>query len=88
MVEQEQIIKGSLEFNIRKSIEGGFILKKIEVIDAYQRHQFIEKVQAIDHQRFLDMADKLGLKIEHSFGDYALNSFIENESERLILILS
>lgn len=78
--------EGEVEFWIKKWAENGRILKKIEVRDGDQQFTFLENVRAFEREDFEKLFLEAGLKITKIFGDYHLNRFRENESDRLILI--
>ena len=50
-------------------------------------HPFKEEVDALMLEDFQSRIEEIGLKLEATFGDYQLNAFDEDESERLILIV-
>ena len=52
-----------------------------------KKHHYTEKVQCLDLDKFKDFALMANLKVQNVFGDYSLNPFDENKSDRLILIL-
>ncbi len=77
---------GDYDFYISKKYEDGFIVKKIEVISALKKEVFYESVRAISHEQFLHYFNLCGLQLVQTFGDYKLNPFDINSSERLILV--
>ena len=76
----------SITFNIHKKVENGFIIKKIQFADCGQKFQFEEIVEAITLKDFERYFLHAGLKIKNVFGNYALDSFDEQNSDRLIII--
>ena len=73
-------------YSITRSIESGTIVKRIEVQHADGTHGFEERVRAFEAselERFVELA---GLKVVDVKGDYALNDYVPDQSERLILI--
>lgn len=77
---------GKIVFNIQKKIEQNRIIKKILVKDGGHHIQFEEKVRIYDLRQFEQILSSCGLYITCVFGDYELNTFNENSSDRLILI--
>jgi SAM-dependent methyltransferase len=76
----------NLSFNINKSVDNGYIIKNIQFDDNGNKYHFQEKVKAISLANFKTYFATANLKIEAIFGDYDLNPFDEDSSERLILI--
>jgi cyclopropane fatty-acyl-phospholipid synthase-like methyltransferase len=87
LVPVQRISKGNVNFMIKKRITKNFIIKEIEVNSKQETHHYIEKVQALNFDKMKDFAAEAGLELQHAFGDYDLNPFDPNQSERLILIL-
>ena len=81
------ITKKGIDFVIRKRVSENFIIKEIEVNQDQEIHHYIEKVQALDLDKMKYFAKAAGLEIEETFGDYGLNPFDKDNSDRLILIL-
>lgn len=76
----------NITFNITKKIEDGFVVKHIKFTDMNTNFHYTEKVKLLRLADFKNYLTKAGLTIEATFGDYSLNSFNENNSERLIII--
>ncbi len=87
LIPRQEISKQGIDFLITKRITENFIIKEIEVNYQNEVHHFVEKVQALDLKKMENFAKTAGLKIEHLFGDYELNPFDSNSSDRLILIM-
>lgn len=77
-----------IDFRIHKKIENGFIIKEISFEDKGHKHSYIERVKYIDLDKFTTYFEKAGLKIKHVFGDYDLSAYKENNSKRLIFVVS
>ena len=73
-------------FQIHKRIEHKIIIKEITAIDQTGRHIFKEEVKALDLKDFQSLAEKTGFTIKNTFGNYKLQAYDEENSERLILI--
>ncbi len=75
-----------ISFRITKKTENNFIVKEIKVTDNGKEHVYTEEVRAFTLPDFEALAQKAGLKLKNKFGNYAMQPFDENYSERLILI--
>lgn len=83
-----QIIKhiDGIDFYISKKISGGKIIKSISFEHKNKDYAFKEEVMAFTYNDFERMFSQSGFTILDHFGDYALNPFDENKSDRLIFI--
>lgn len=84
---EEKSICG-VDFSISKKVEDGFVVKNIHVNDKGKNIDYKEEVRILLPADFERLAAKAGLHIKQVFGNYALESFDENKSERLILIFT
>ena len=75
-----------ITFSIERSIVDGYIIKNISFNHNDKQHSYTERVEAISLDAFKSYFEKAGVTLEHCFGDYDLNKFDEQTSERLILI--
>tara|TARA_B110000879_G_scaffold22125_1_gene28537 strand:- start:297 stop:1031 length:735 start_codon:yes stop_codon:yes gene_type:complete len=87
LVSSENKTLDGIEFELSRSFDGANIIKDILVKDENQSFQFQERVSAFKLEDMEDMAIKAGLQIIATFGDYDLNPFLVNSSDRLILIM-
>ncbi len=85
---KETIKRDGITFNIHKHLKDGFIIKEIEVITKNETKHFFERVKYLDFDKIKKYLTKVGLNLKSNFGDYDLQSFNENTSNRLILILT
>lgn len=80
---------GDIVFNIEKHIENGHIYKTIsfEVVEneIKKDYYFQEKVRLFSLQDFETIFDKADFEIVEKYGDYELNPFDEQTSNRLII---
>jgi SAM-dependent methyltransferase len=83
---QETKSINNISFNICKNFNDGYIVKDIMFTDKGNTYNFQEKVKALSLNQFKKYFNTANLKIEAIFGDYYLNNFDENNSERLILV--
>jgi len=88
LITEETIIRNEITFNIKRSFENGFIIKKIEVITTDKTYEYFERIKFLDLPKIKSYLNKVGLKLKHTFGDYDLQEFNQENSNRLILILS
>lgn len=75
-----------INFNIKRAFTDGHIVKDINFEANEVQYQFQEKVKAISLEVFKDYFEKANLVIETIFGDYDLNAFDLETSDRLILV--
>jgi SAM-dependent methyltransferase len=75
-----------ISFNINKFLANGYITKEIQFVDEEKHYNYTEYVKDIRLSQFQQYLKEAGLEILHTFGDYLLNTFDENKSDRLILI--
>ena len=87
LIPEQVIRKQGVDFLIKKRVTESFIIKEIDVTDNGEVHHYMEKVQALDLKKMKQFAQAAGLEIQHVFGDYELNSFEAENSDRLILIM-
>ncbi len=87
LVEEEIKIVDGIEFHINKEYTGIFLIKKITFTDQGQNFSFQEKVKAIRRVHFLEYFKNAGLRVMEIFGDYDLNPYVAEKSERMIFCL-
>lgn len=88
LVLKETINSDDLQFNITRKVENGFIIKNIEVVTSNDTHHYFERVKCLDFPKIKTYLETVGLKLKAVFGDYDLQEFDEENSNRLLLILS
>ncbi|UII22487.1 SAM-dependent methyltransferase [Fulvivirga ligni] len=78
---------GGIHFKIRKKLsDDGFIIKYIEFSDEGRDYIFHEHVKVIYKESFLRYFSKAGLKTIQIFGDYDLNPYDKETSDRMIFV--
>jgi len=82
----EQKIIDDITFDINRKIFNQYIIKDIRISDSKIDHHFQEKVKALTLADFSDFITNAGLKIIDIFGNYKLEAFNAQTSDRLILI--
>ncbi|NGX85267.1 class I SAM-dependent methyltransferase [Aequorivita sp. KMM 9714] len=88
LVPSEKKEVGGILFDIEKYVEDGYIIKNIRFNDEGNDYYFTERVKALRLEDFQEYFEKAGVTLKAVFGDYKLNKFDENTSERLILIFN
>lgn len=81
--EESKLIQG-VQFLITKEIRNGRIIKNIDIEHGAKTYHFEEKVSLLGPEEFEAYFQSAGLQIEHVFGNYALDAFNADNSERLI----
>lgn len=86
LVQNEIKVVEDIEFKIERQIKDNFIFKNIEFTDRNGSIQtYREQVQYIDLEKFKYFIAAAGLKIKNTFGNYQLEAFNQDHSDRLIL---
>jgi SAM-dependent methyltransferase len=76
-----------IRFHLQKSVnESGYIIKRIAFSHEGEERVFYEKVKAIAKAEFFRYFEKCGLEVESVFGDYRLQPFDADSSERMIFL--
>lgn len=77
-----------ITFHFTKKIDdASYIIKDIRFNDQGKSFHFIEKVKAIRQVEFMDYFRAANLKLTHTFGNYSLEPFDRETSDRMIFIL-
>lgn len=87
MVPEEIQKKGNIDFKINRHVSNNFINKEIRFQADGTNFAFSEHVKCLDLSTFKKYLNVLDLKLVANFGDYQLNQFHKDTSERLILII-
>ena len=77
---------GSVNFDIQKEIVGRKIIKRIQVQDLDSNYTFEERVRLYSLMDIKKMFNKFGLELQYVFGNYFLEDFHEQKSERMICV--
>lgn len=75
-----------IDFHITRKYEDGFIIKNIKFEDNGESFDFTERVRALTLDDFEKMMDEAGIFLLDTFGNYKLQKFHKEESDRLIMI--
>lgn len=86
LVPEEVKTVEDIDFNIKRYYQNGHIFKEIDFEDQGEKFHFTEKVKALTLDDFENLMEQAGIYLLDTFGDYKLNKFHKEKSERLILI--
>lgn len=86
LVEDETKEIDGVNFILKRELIDGQIVKNIQFTDRNRTFTFQEKVQAISLSDFEKLFSHTNLKIITTFGDYSLDPFDSQKSERLIIV--
>lgn len=86
LIQKEQKTIEGIDFNISRTIKNNTIVKTIQFCDKGINYEFKEEVKALTLSDFEKYFNQKHLKRLHLFGDYSLNHFDPQTSERLIMI--
>lgn len=84
--QDHSVTKSGIEFKIHKSVQKDFVVKNIIVNDNNCSNQYEERVQLLQFNQLEEMLKTAGLTPIFRFGNYQLETFIPDKSERLIII--
>lgn len=85
LVQEEVIHVDGVDFTISRTIKNNKVVKSIAFTDKGECYKFQENVQLFTLADFKAMFSRAKLKLVSVYGDFHLNAFDENSSERLIL---
>lgn len=77
-----------IDFEIERSVEDNYILKKINFEDQGTKYSYLEKVRAFTPGDFKNYFKRAGINLLHTFGTYDLDEYNEQTSDRLILVFN
>lgn len=77
-----------IDFYITKHIETDKIVKTISFEDRGKRYSFQERVKAFSLDDFERLFSQSGFKVKQYFGNYSLDAFDSDKSDRIIFICS
>jgi len=88
MIPLEKKKIGDIVFHIEKYLEDGYILKNIRFSDKGKDYIYTERVKALTLEDFKKYFKEANVELKQVFGNYQLDNFDKNTSERLILIFN
>lgn len=86
LVEDEQKTIEGITFNIQREYNGTHIIKHIRFEDNSREFSYTERVQALQLADFRSLLEDENFQILRTFGDFDLQPYQEESSERLIII--
>lgn len=87
LLTSEQVDRPERTFHIHRFIEDDWVVKRIEFRAKGKDHCVEEKVRLISKEQFVQLLAPYAMKIVHTFGSYALESFSDTQSERMIMLI-
>jgi hypothetical protein len=75
-----------ITFHVREYVEGDFVRKEISFHDRGDDHKFLEQFALYDRTQIERMLRGAGLVTSFVYGNYELDEFHSNNSERLIVV--
>ncbi len=88
LVGSEVVNKEGIEFHIKREVVDGKIVKYIAFESEQEEwHYHKEKVAVLDRDKLQAMLSHVGFTTVDTFGDYQLNTFDREKSNRLIFVL-
>ncbi|MBI9042194.1 bifunctional 2-polyprenyl-6-hydroxyphenol methylase/3-demethylubiquinol 3-O-methyltransferase UbiG [Lutibacter sp.] len=87
LVAEEMLTIDEITFKINRYLKNGFIVKEINFDLDGTHHTYFEKVKNLDLPKINLYLNSVGFRIKHTFGNYQLDTFNEETSDRLILVL-
>lgn len=88
MVPSEKKKIGDIVFNIEKYVDDGYIIKNIRFEADGRGHFYSERVRALTLEDFKSYFEAAAITLTDVFGNYKLEEFNKETSERLILIFN
>jgi SAM-dependent methyltransferase len=85
-VSEETIDRNGLIFHINREFKDDQIQKTIRFTDKDKSYEFTEYVQALDLGNFKDLLAQADMYIYKTFGNYQMETYNPDTSDRLILI--
>ena len=86
LIEENTKTVNDIDFLLKRNVDNGYIVKDIFFSDDDINYNFQERVRAFTLEDFEDLFDKAGVQLIEIFGDYKLQKFHPDTSERLIMI--
>lgn len=86
LVPEEIKTVDGINFNLKRYVEAGYIVKDISFTADGEDYNFQERVRAFTLADFEALFEQAGMYLLDIFGDYKLRKFNANTSERLVMI--
>lgn len=88
LIPEEIKTAGGIGFHLKRYVKDGYIIKDIRFEDKGRQYHFREKVKAIRRVEFLEYFKMAHLDLIDIFGNYELDSYVKDVSERMIFVLN
>jgi SAM-dependent methyltransferase len=86
LLEHEECSLEGVDFIINRYVKNNLIIKEIKVTDGDIEHNYSEKVSIFSEEKLKEYITGCGFEISEAFGDYQLNKFNPETSDRLVII--
>ncbi len=86
LVEENTKTVEGIDFHQKRSLENGYIVKTITFTHNNEDYKFQERVKALTLEDFEQLFESANVHLLDVFGDYKLNKFHKNTSERLVML--
>ncbi|WP_439880772.1 SAM-dependent methyltransferase [Pontibacter sp. MBLB2868] len=86
VAEEEKVVQG-IRFRITRKLENDFIVKTIRFSDKGEDYHFEERVRALREEDFMEYFRMTQLRLVEVLGDYNLNPYDREKSDRMIFVL-
>ena len=86
LVAEETKTIGHIAFHLHRYVENGYLIKDITFEADGEAHHYQERVKALSLKDFEALFDQADAYLLDVFGDYKLNKFKPQTSERLVMI--
>jgi SAM-dependent methyltransferase len=86
LVKEEVKIVDDITFYIKREIKDGFIFKHISFFADNEQHSFKERVKYLDLKKMTSFLQEVGFTVTDVFGNYRLENYNSQTSDRLILV--
>lgn len=80
-----KVVKG-IKFDLHRYLEEDFVVKRINFQAEGRNWEFKERVRLFTREQLVQMLESVGFKVKKIFGNYHLEPFFEESSDRLILV--
>ena len=86
LLEYEECEVEGVYFSIYRHVKNNLIIKEMKVTDGDMEHNYSEKVNIFSETKLKNYISGCGFEILETYGDYLLNQFNPDNSDRLIII--
>ncbi|WKV12709.1 class I SAM-dependent methyltransferase [Marivirga harenae] len=87
LVKEEIKTIDGIDFHLKRNFDGESIIKEIDFHANGENYHFEERVKAIRRLSFLEYFRNANFMLVQTFGDYELNEYVPETSERMIFIV-